>query len=512
MSRPRPFRRRRRHLWLATALLTVLTIGLVSCDGHRGSGAAPAGPGATPDRPNIVFVLTDDLTWNLVRYMPHVRALQQAGITFSNFTVTDSLCCPSRASIFTGDFPHDTHVLTNEKPSGGFSTFRDQGDESRTFAISAQAAGYRTALLGKYLNGYDPATPNSNSPPRLRSAYVPPGWTTWGGVDHHGYGEYDYAIANDHAVAHYGHRPDDYLTGKLTDRGQEFIESAAKARTPFLLEVATFAPHAPVIPAPQDVGTFPGLTAPRTAAFATVPRNAPAWLAGLGPLTPAAIRLIDHRFQRRVEAVQGVDRLIGALETSLARTGQSKNTVIVFSSDNGYHMGEYNLLPGKQTAFDTDVRVPLVVTGPGIAAGTTSAAVVENIDLAPTFDELTGAPVPQQVDGRSLLPLVHGEHPRWRTVAGIEHHKPDRMSGDPDSQTRFQGVPPSYDAIRTARYTYVRYLDGESEYYNRTRDPNELDNIVAGLSKSRLTALNRIIDGLTRCHGQASCWAAGRPR
>jgi len=225
MSAPRPLRRRRGVLSFALAVVSLAMIGLVACDGHH-APPAPTGVGATPDRPNIVFVLTDDLSWNLVQYMPHVRALQQAGMTFNNYTVTDSLCCPSRASLFTGEFPHDTHVTSNELPSGGFDKFRNEGDEKRTFALSLQNAGYRTALFGKYLNQYDPNTPNSNSPPQLKSAYVPQGWTTWGGVNGHGYGEYDYSIANNHAVSHPGHQPKDYLTDVLNTRAQSYIHAS----------------------------------------------------------------------------------------------------------------------------------------------------------------------------------------------------------------------------------------------------------------------------------------------
>jgi arylsulfatase A-like enzyme len=203
--------------------------------------------------------------------------------------------------------------------------------------------------------------------------------------------------------------------------------------------------------------------------------------------------------------------MIGALQATLQRTGQANNTVFVFSSDNGYHMGDYSLRPGKQTAFDTDVRVPLIVAGPGIASGITNRAVVENVDLAPTFDDLAGAPAPPQVDGRSIAKLLHGATPRWRSVALIEHHRPAPKASDPDVQTTNQGTPPTYEAIRTAKYTYIRYNDGEREFYNRTRDPYQLDNIVATLSPSRLAALDRIVHRLRTCHGQSACWAAGRP-
>src|SRR5438309_4478191 len=132
----------------------------------------PATPTSSPTHPNIVFVLTDDLSTNLIRYMPHVLAMQRRGTTFTNYTVTDSLCCPSRASILSGRYPHNTGVFTNGAPDGGFATFYKRGEESSTFGVALQRAGYRTALMGKYLNGYQPASKLGGTLP-----YVPPGWS-----------------------------------------------------------------------------------------------------------------------------------------------------------------------------------------------------------------------------------------------------------------------------------------------------------------------------------------------
>src|SRR5262249_33919189 len=163
-------------------------------------------------------------------------------------------------------------------------------------------------------------------------------------------------------------------------------------------------------------------------------------------------------FEKRVESVQAVDRMIGALEREVAQLGQTGNTIFVFNSDNGYHLGQYNLRGGKMTAFDTDVRVPLVVAGPGIPPGSGNSHVVENIDLRPTFDQLAGAQTPPDVDGRSLVPLLHGRKIPWRNVALIEHHGPDLNPNDPDSQSFLSADPPSYQALRTRVFTYVHYV------------------------------------------------------
>jgi len=221
-------------------------------------------------------------------------------------------------------------------------------------------------------------------------------------------------------------------------------------------------------------------------------------------------RVIDTLYRKRVQAVQAIDRMIGTLRATLTAAGVADNTYIVFSSDNGYHMGEYRLNPGKMTSFDTDIRVPLVVTGPGVAASTKSATAVQNIDLAPTFQHLGGAPVPANVDGHSLVPLLRGgSGANWRTAGLIEHHGPDTLASDPDLPAPGSGNPPSYEAIRTHTYTYVEYADGSREYYDIATDPLELHNTVGTLDPARLGALHTALTGLVNCHDGATCWTAG---
>ena len=254
---------------LATALALVATACALP-------GAQAASRAA---KPNIVFVLTDDLAVNLVRYMPHVQALAKAGASFDNYTVTDSLCCPSRSSVFSGRFPHDTGIFTNGGKDGGFATFHSRGEEKDTVATSLQQAGYHTGMMGKYLNGYLPASTLDG-----QDNYVPPGWNEWD-VAGNGYPEFNYNLNENHKIVHYGDQPKDYLTDVLSGKASDFITSSASAHSPFFLEVATFAPHAPYTPAPADANSFPGLTAPRGPAYDTLPTDPPTWLAGRAPLT-----------------------------------------------------------------------------------------------------------------------------------------------------------------------------------------------------------------------------------
>jgi N-acetylglucosamine-6-sulfatase len=504
---------RRDAAWLAAVLVAVATgLGAVIATEHTRAAAsharmrpaaarlssAPVRPAAF-GRPNIVFVLTDDLSWNLVRFMPTVQRMQRQGATFSRYFVTDSLCCPSRASILTGQFPHDTGVTTNTPPTGGWPIFQERGGESRTFATALRSAGYRTAMMGKYMNGYEPW-----------SGYVPPGWSTWA-VAGNGYRQFRYALDVNGDVKRYGHRPRAYLTDVLSDRGSAFIDRMADGQTPFMLEVATFAPHRPYTPAPRDRFALPGLQAPRGPAFDAATFDAPAWLAGHGPLSPEHLAQIDRDFRRRAQSVRSVDDLLARLWATLKERGIADNTYLVFSSDNGYHMGEHRLVSGKMTAFDTDIRVPLMVVGPGVAPGRRIRELTENVDLAPTFMQLGRARIPAAVDGRSLLGLLRGTSTRrWRDAVLVEHHNPGFSPLDPDIQTGPSGNPPSYEAIRTENATYVEYHDGEREYYDHGDDPDELFNLYEDLTPGEQASLHATLDRLVRCHHTAACWRAAR--
>ena len=199
------------------------------------------------DRPNIIFILTDDQdsTLGSLDYMPKLNALlTQNGITFSNFFVTYSLCCPSRASILRGQYPHNTQVVGNEPPLGGFLKFHQLGLENSTIATWLHDEGYRTGLLGKYVNGY---------PSRSNQAYVPPGWDEWySSTRGDAYSEYNYQLNENGKLVPYGKLPEDYLTDVLGRKAMDFIQRAPSFGQPFFVFLATFAPHQPATPAPPS--------------------------------------------------------------------------------------------------------------------------------------------------------------------------------------------------------------------------------------------------------------------
>lgn len=455
-------------------------------------------------RPNIIYVLTDDLSMDLVPYMPHVQDMKRRGATFTNFFATDSLCCPSRSSIFTGQFPHNTGVYDNTAPDGGFKAFVAHNNPTQTFASALHKEGYRTAMMGKYLNGYHPDRWFQGQRP-----WVNPGWDVWNVANGMGYSEYNYKLSTTNSIEKYGDKRHDYLTTVLKHKAVKFVRQTAAMDKPFMLEVATFAPHRPFTPAPRDKGKFPWLGVPRTPAFDQQVTQANKWLGAFPALTTQDTRKMDHIFRKRVRSVQAVDRMIGKLEREVWRLGLQDNTYIVFSSDNGYHLGQHNLMEGKQTAFDTDIHVPLVVVGPGVPRGHEVNEMTENIDICPTFEDLGGAPISPTADGHSLVPLLMGNHPSdWRDAVLVEHHGPDHDPRDPDHPARRSGNPPTYDAIRTKDALYVEYVTGAREYYDLRSDPWELHNRFQSMPKSLHRELAGTMDAMKKCEGAKQCWSA----
>ena len=459
-------------------------------------------------RPNIVFVLTDDLSGNLLtpRFMPNVWALSREGTSFSNYFVTDSLCCPSRASIFTGRYPHDTGVFSNSGQHGGYDAFMDHGDQLSTLATDLQAAGYRTAMMGKYLNRYKTYDPRA------------PGWDVWD-VAGWGYPEFNYTLNENGRRVFYGgpNDPghDNYLTDVLSSLATSFIRDTVQShpQQPFFLEVATFAPHQPYTPAPKYSQLYPALRYPRKPSFDAPSTNPPAWLRGRSALTTSQLAEITKDFRLRAEDVKSVDDMVGAIVATLRSVGALSNTYLVFSSDNGYHMGEHRLAPGKLTAFDTDIKVPLVVVGPGVLPYYESPLFAQNIDLRSTFDAIAGTSPSEPVDGRSLMPLIStgtgppGPLKNWPEGALVEHRGPVLDVDDPDYQSPASANPPSYEALRLPGALYVEYAEGGREFYDLGTDPYELDNTYPSLSAARKTALHNELVGAANCHDAAECAA-----
>jgi N-acetylglucosamine-6-sulfatase len=476
--------------------------------------ASPGSPNPQPSavqstHPNIVFILTDDqeLVLGSLDVMPQTRALIAAqGVTFASHFVPLSLCCPSRSTILTGQYPHNHGVYTNFPPDGGYQRFADLGHEGTTMATALHAAGYRTALFGKYLNGY----PGAEGP-----THVPAGWDEWASpVAGSPYAAYHYTLNENGKPVKHGGTAADYMTDVLAAKATDFVRRTAGTGQPFFLYMATYAPHRPSTPARRHANLFPGLQAPRTPSFnESNVTDKPVLIRSLARLKAGQIAAIDALYRKQRQSLQAVDEAVAALVQALQETGELANTYIVFTSDNGFHMGQHRLQPGKYTPYETDVHVPLLVRGPGVPASATVTSLTASVDLAPTFAELAGATLPLAPDGRSLVPFLQGQTPAgWRQAVLLEQFA--FPSGPPSTtDSIIEPLDPqdekaviTYHAhvgLRTADFKFVEYDNGEREVYDLHADPDETDNLRNRLPLSWLTGLSGIVHTLGNCAGAA---------
>jgi len=464
----------------------------------------PAAAKASP--PNIVLILTDDqdLTLGSLDFMPRTRELiGRQGMTFANHFVPLSLCCPSRATILTGLYPHNHHVYTNFPPDGGFERFDELGYDGKTLATALHAAGYRTALIGKYLNGY---------PAGESKAYVPPGWDEWASpVAGSPYSAYRYTLNENGDSIKYGSGAEAYMTDVLAGKATAFVRGAAGSGQPFFLYLATYAPHNPSTPARRHAGLFPDLKAPRTPSFDEADvGDKPQRIRGRPRLTAGQIADIDARYRKQMRSLQAVDEAVAALVKALQETGQLADTYIVFTSDNGFHLGQHRLEPGKYTPYETDVHVPLLVRGPGVPAGGTATLLTSSVDLAPTLAALAGINLPVNADGRSLVPLLHGQTPAgWRQVVLLEQFAfppapPKNKTLEPlDLQDEKTANYPAHHGVRAADFKLVEYGTGEREVYDLRNDPDELTNLRQQVPRAWMNRLAQLARDLGSCAGEA---------
>ncbi len=479
------------------------------------NAAATTAPGAT-GKPNIVFVLADDLDLREISYLPSVRRLIAAqGMSLDDYFVSNSLCCPSRTTMLRGEYSHDTGVHSNAGPSGGFNAAYAAGDTTATIGNWMQSAGYATALYGKFLNGY---------PGKAGRRYEPSGWTDWGGAidSAQAYGEYNYTVVRNGQPVSYGHRNVDYGTTVYTGYAKSFIQRETQDHTPFFLYLAYFAPHQPATPAPRDLAKYPNAKAPRAPSYNEADvSDKPAWLRAQPLMSSALIAKVDDLYRRRIRSLQAVDRDVAQLYNELRADGQLANTYFVFTSDNGFHLGEHRLPAGKRTPYEDDIHVPFFVRGPGIAPGSHSSAMGGNVDLPQTFAAIAGARLPSYEEGRSLLGVWHGDSASdTRNAYLLEHWPEPASSQDNDVNPKTNGALaaaepsdiPTYFGVRTATITYVEYSTGERELYDVVTDPNELQNLAPDASKATLDAWHRYLVPLEGCHGHGCAVAdAGAP-
>jgi len=411
------------------------------------------------DSPNIVLVLTDDQRWDTLWAMPTVQSeLVDKGITFTNGFVVNPICCPTRASILTGKYSHSTGVYKDQPPDGGFRTFTKEGEDGSTVATWLHAGGFRTAMIGKYLNGYT----------GRRTAYVPPGWDRWVAfTSQRGNGDYyNYEFSIDGVSESYADAETDYSTDVLAAQAADFIRSTDQAQ-PLFLYFAPNAPHRPSIPAVRDAAAFSDLAPWRPPSYDEADvSDKPAYVQALPPFDPAEQEALDAFRIDQYRTLLALDDAVGTILDALRDTRRLSNTLLVFTSDNGLLWGEHRWIH-KSVPYDESIRVPMVVRyDPMITSPRIDAHLVADIDLAPTFAG-AAAVLASGVEGRSFLPLLDSSASLWRSGFLIEHLRSSAVEV------------PTYCGLRTRKYTYVAYETGEEELYDLRSDPYELQNVAS---------------------------------
>jgi N-acetylglucosamine-6-sulfatase len=488
----------------------------------RPKDTAVSGPVLQQSRPNVLSIMVDDMRADELRYMPWTRRLiANQGVNFRNSFAPFPLCCPARASALTGRYAHNHQVYGVFEPYG-FPSF----DDRSTLATWLRKDGYATVYLGKYLNGYG-WMPEPGKSSGLSSQYVPPGWAEWrASVDGGDFLPRDHPLwgstyhffnttlnANGDGYENYRGKYQSRVYGRLS---AEIIRRRAASNRPFFLSVSYTAPHNGGPEEPDDPGTVlrddgvgvrygtparPAdvrgmfddvITVPPGATWADSPHitDKPAYLADQVPINAAEWDAILELTRQRAESLYVVDQAIKRTIDALAATGELEETLITFTSDNGYFLGEQMKRQGKILPHDPSLRVPFLMRGPGIPAGEDRFDPFTSIDYAPTVLGLTGATARGPMDGKSLLPIARRGDRGWTRAVLTETGPQSRYTrltdesgapvpdGHPDQDRRWA------IGIRTDRYLYVDIAPrtgeehGEEELYDLAADPHQFNNLA----------------------------------
>ena len=485
---------------VAVSTLTVATAG--------GAATSAGGPEAEPP-PNVVFIVMDDLRRDDMAWLPTVqREIGSTGTRFTNFYAPTPLCCPSRASTLRGQYPHNTGVLTNAEPDGGFAGFAALEDSTLATWLDPT---YATGYVGKYLNGYESRT----------QEHVPPGWDDWNGSVR----TYDYL----------GIRTND--NGTVVDEGgvnspdvfarqaQEFFVERAPLTKPFFLHLSFVTPHSggpamdgydvrgsPYVP-PEDRDTYVGPDHSDSPAYDEADVSDKTGPVAQRPaLTPDIEALLATRTKLRRESLASADRAIGRVLVDLDATGERNNTVIIFTSDNGLMLGEHRIPNGKSLPYEDAANLPFLISGPGVPAGNVWTGPAGTIDIAPTILDVADVDAAADVvlDGRSVLPSrARPDADAGRAILLEEAALPvDPEDGGAIRYAARRSVEDTewaYRGIVTRHWKLVSW-DGQDGYemYDRRADPHELSNL-SGQRRwaQREEALRDRLRRLWMCAGEA---------
>jgi len=445
------------------------------------------GTAVLQERPNIVLFLVDDARLDDLTATPSIQArIGGQGAVVRKFYAPFPLCCPARATLLTGEYPHNHGVLSNLAPTGGWAEFED----SSTLATWLTPT-YRTGLIGKYFNQY-------------KAPYTPPGWDEWMVPQ----GMYDYAGTRwwlDRGLGGAWSTVPGYQTDTIGSLASDFVLRNAPSDEPFFLYTSIVAPHAGVPADPDDPAGFP------TPYVKPVYRDALAGSKVLTdpafneadvsdksvrprPLTSAEIAGLQETAAQRREALMSAEDAVERVLDTLAASGEADNTYVMFMSDNGYILGEHRIRGGKLAPYEVSNHVPFLVSGPGIVPGTVVDDVSAQVDFAPTVMSMAGLTAPAAVDGVDLLPRLTGTQPSL-TRKGI-------LLEATDTQATVDPLPWLYRGVVSQRFKYVERSTGKKELYDLRADPSELVNIANQTAYAApQTRLARLLSAYRSCVG-----------
>jgi N-acetylglucosamine-6-sulfatase len=477
------------------AALVLSLLGVTSSGSQEATAVEPAArstravaPAASTDRPNVLFILVDDMREDELAFMPNVqKLLADQGTTFDNAFSTFPLCCPARTSILTGQYAHNHRVMGNDADqNGGYYWFKKHSDPQNTIGSWMQKRGYRTSLVGKFLNRYGDADPRE----------IPPGWDGWNVPP--GQQAYDYTDQVWNLDGRLRR-----VKGHSTKATEKFTAKAIDTKKPFFVWSGYLAPHDAWSPErgwhqPEPMKQDRvALDVPNTP-YEPDMSDKPAFLRTKLPvLQPGRRDKIKRHSLLMAQSVRGVDRMIGKTIAKLEASGKLDDTLIVFTSDNGFALGEHNIPSGKDLPYEEVTHVPLIVRGPGIPVGAHEDTLVTLQDITATITDLTGARARRTQDGISLYDVL--ANPAAYADRGVLYE-----SGGVMGSTRELGrTAPGkrfFLGLRTRDHSYISYVNGASELYDLDADPLQQDSLKdPALESSMRSGLNR----LKNCRGAA---------